>query len=55
MASTYKHCDCPGCFETIVGDSDGVNLCDDCEAADCDPFGDVESGECNVEVSDETD
>ena len=42
MASTYKACDCPGCFETIIGDTDGVELCDDCTEADCDPFG--ESG-----------
>jgi hypothetical protein len=38
MASGYKHCDCGGCFETIVGDTDGVELCDDCEEAGCDPF-----------------
>jgi hypothetical protein len=38
MASTYKTCNCGGCFETIVGDSEGVDLCDGCEEAGCDPF-----------------
>jgi len=48
MASTYKTCNCPGCFATIVGDSEGVDLCDACNEADCDPFADIGT-ECRVD------
>ena len=51
IASTYKTCDCGGCFADIVGDSDGVDLCDDCEAADCDPF--ANTTECSADACEE--